>query len=67
MTISDPVGDMFSRIRNAQQRNHKHVMVPSSKFKKSSVLWSILEHEKRISMTAEKVKKFFFIILYFFN
>jgi len=34
MTISDPVGDMFARIRNAQQRKHKHVMVPSSKFKK---------------------------------
>jgi len=34
MTISDPVGDMFARIRNAQQRNYPHVMVPSSKFKK---------------------------------
>jgi len=34
MTISDPVGDMFARIRNAQQRSHSHVMVPSSKFKK---------------------------------
>ncbi len=34
MTISDPVGDMFARIRNAQQRNHPHVMIPSSKFKK---------------------------------
>ena len=34
MTISDPIGDMFARIRNAQQRNHAHVMIPSSKFKK---------------------------------
>lgn len=34
MTTSDPVGDMFARIRNAQQRNHPNVMVPSSKFKK---------------------------------
>lgn len=34
MTISDPVGDMFARIKNAQQRNHAYVMVPSSKFKK---------------------------------
>jgi small subunit ribosomal protein S8 len=34
MTISDPVGDMFARIRNAQQRNHPYAMVPSSKFKK---------------------------------
>ena len=34
MTISDPVGDMFARIRNAQQRNHPHVLIPESKFKK---------------------------------
>ena len=34
MTISDPVGDMFARIRNAQQRNHPHVLIPASKFKK---------------------------------
>ncbi|MEK9717118.1 MAG: 30S ribosomal protein S8 [Pelagibacteraceae bacterium] len=34
MTISDPVGDMFARIKNALQRNHPEVLVPSSKFKK---------------------------------
>ena len=34
MTISDPVGDMFARIRNAQQRNHPSVLIPGSKFKK---------------------------------
>jgi small subunit ribosomal protein S8 len=34
MTISDPVGDMFARIKNALQRNHTEVLVPSSKFKK---------------------------------
>ena len=34
MTISDPVGDMFARIRNAQQRNHANVLIPASKFKK---------------------------------
>ena len=34
MTISDPVGDMFARIRNAQQRNHSNVLIPASKFKK---------------------------------
>tara|TARA_B100000035_G_scaffold90166_1_gene76042 strand:- start:862 stop:1263 length:402 start_codon:yes stop_codon:yes gene_type:complete len=34
MTISDPVGDMFARIRNAQQRSHSNVLIPASKFKK---------------------------------
>ena len=34
MTISDPIGDMFARIRNAQQRNHPYVDIPLSKFKK---------------------------------
>jgi small subunit ribosomal protein S8 len=34
MTISDPVGDMFARIKNALQRNHPEVLVPCSKFKK---------------------------------
>ena len=34
MTISDPVGDMFARIKNALQRNHPEVLVPGSKFKK---------------------------------
>ncbi len=34
MTISDPVGDMFARIKNALQRNHPEVLIPSSKFKK---------------------------------
>ena len=34
MTIRDPMGDMFARIRNAQQKNHPNVLVPASKFKK---------------------------------
>ena len=34
MTISDPMGDMFARIRNAQQRNHSNVLIPASKVKK---------------------------------
>ena len=33
MSLSDPIGDMISRIRNAQMRNHKKVQLPSSKFK----------------------------------
>jgi len=33
MSLSDPIGDMITRIRNAQLRNHKKVQLPSSKFK----------------------------------
>ncbi|MEK9741781.1 MAG: 30S ribosomal protein S8 [Pelagibacteraceae bacterium] len=34
MTISDPIGDMLTRIRNAQMKQHPTVSIPSSKFKK---------------------------------
>ena len=33
MSLSDPIGDMIARIKNAQMRNHKKVVLPSSKFK----------------------------------
>jgi small subunit ribosomal protein S8 len=33
MNISDPIGDMFARIKNAQSRNHSFVLVPFSNFK----------------------------------
>ncbi len=33
MSLSDPIGDMIARIKNAQMRNHKKVEIPSSKFK----------------------------------
>ena len=33
MSLSDPIGDMITRIRNAQLRNHKKIQLPSSKFK----------------------------------
>jgi|TARA_B100000073_G_C23701417_1_gene560498 small subunit ribosomal protein S8 len=31
--IVDPISDMLTRIRNAVSRKHKHVLIPSSKFK----------------------------------
>ena len=34
MTITDPIGDMLTRIRNAQMKEHPTVLIPSSKFKK---------------------------------
>ena len=33
MSLSDPIGDMLARIKNALMRNHKKVQLPSSKFK----------------------------------
>ena len=33
MSLSDPIGDMIARIKNASLRNYKKVEIPSSKFK----------------------------------
>ena len=33
MSLSDPIGDMIARIKNAQYRNHKIITLPSSNFK----------------------------------
>ena len=33
MSLSDPIGDMIARVKNAQARNHKNVELPSSNFK----------------------------------
>ena len=33
MSLSDPIGDMIARIKNATTRNYKKVEIPSSKFK----------------------------------
>ena len=33
MSLSDPIGDMLTRIKNSQMRNHNKVLLPTSKFK----------------------------------
>ena len=33
MSLSDPIGDMIARIKNAQLRSHKKLELPSSNFK----------------------------------
>ena len=43
MSLSDPIGDMISRVKNAQARNHKKVELPSSNFK--SKIADILKNE----------------------
>ena len=43
MSLSDPIGDMIARIKNAQDRSHKKVELPSSNFK--SKIADILKNE----------------------
>ena len=43
MSLSDPIGDMIARIKNAQDRSHKKVELPSSNFK--SRIADILKNE----------------------
>ena len=38
MSLSDPIGDMIARVKNAQARNHKKVELPSSNFKSKIAL-----------------------------
>ena len=33
MSLSDPIGDMIARVKNAQARKHQKVELPSSNFK----------------------------------
>ena len=43
MTFTDPIGDMFSRIRNGQMRSLNSVIIPSSNFRKN--ILEILKNE----------------------
>jgi len=43
MTLTDPVGDMFSRIRNGQMRLLNSIDIPSSNFRKN--ILKILKEE----------------------
>ena len=47
MAFTDPIGDMFSRIRNGQMRSLNSVEIPSSKFRKN--ILEILKNEGYIS------------------
>ena len=39
MTFTDPIRDMFSRIRNGQMRSLNSVQIPSSNFR--GIFWNI--------------------------
>ena len=43
MSLSDPIGDMLARIKNAQMRNYKKIKLPSSNFK--SKIADVLKNE----------------------
>ena len=43
MSFSDPIGDMFSRIRNGQMRSLNSIIIPSSNFRKN--ILEILKNE----------------------
>ena len=57
MSLSDPIGDMIARDKNAQARNHKKVELPSSNFK--TKIANILKNEGFIKnfTIAEEDKK----------
>ena len=57
MSLSDPIGDMIARVKNAQSRNHKKVELPSSNFK--SKIAGILKNEgfiKEFKVNSENKK-----------
>jgi small subunit ribosomal protein S8 len=55
MTLTDPIGDMFSRIRNGQMRSLNSIDIPSSNFRKN--ILEILKNEGYIkSYFIEKSK-----------
>ena len=58
MSLTDPIGDMIARVKNAQARNHKKVELPSSNFK--TKIADILKNEgfiKDFKVNAENNNK----------
>ena len=41
MSLSDPIGDMLARIKNAQVRNHSKVSLPSYCWKIGELEWRL--------------------------
>ena len=59
MSLSDPIGDMIARIKNAQQRNQRKVELPSSKFKIKIVDVFFEEENVKLSNEWSVFKKLF--------
>ena len=54
MSMSDPIADMLTRIRNAQMVGHREVMMPASKLKSS--IANVLKDEGYIEDFAQREK-----------
>jgi len=69
MSLADPIGDMITRIRNAQMRSLFKVKVPSSKFR--AKILDVLLQEGYISnytiLSDEKNKNSFLVDLKYFK
>ena len=55
MNLSDPIGDMFTRIRNGQLRSLSFVKIPASKFRLK--ILEVLKAEGYIKNILEKNKR----------
>lgn len=55
MSLSDPIADMFTRLRNAQSARHKSAVVPYSRFK-YDILKLLLEEGYVDRLEKEDVK-----------
>ena len=69
MTLADPIGDMITRIRNAQLRTLYNVKVPSSKYR--AKILEVLKQEGYISkyklLPDEKNKSSLVVDLKYYN
>ena len=68
MSLSDPIGDMIARVKNAQDRNHKKVELPSSNFK--TKIADILKNEgfiKDFKVTTENNKSLLSLELKYYS
>ena len=68
MSLSDPIGDMIARVKNAQARKHKKVELPSSKFK--SKIADILKNEgfiKDFKVSTEEKKNILSLELKYYS
>ena len=68
MSLSDPIGDMIARVKNAQARNHKKVALPSSNFK--TKIADILKNEgfiKDFKVTTENNKSLLSLELKYYS
>ena len=68
MSLSDPIGDMIARVKNAQERNHKKVELPSSNFK--AKIADILKNEgfiKEFKINTENKKPLLILELKYYS